>query len=48
MTFLSHTSCSSGFVQDFLDQCRHIDVVMGIGWDFIIDDRLELVGKTDR
>ena len=23
-------------------------VVMGIGWDFRIDDRLELVGKTDR
>ena len=30
MTFLSHTSCSSGLDQDFLDhyvdQCRHIDV----------------------
>ena len=34
MTFLSHTSCSLGFVPDFMDhyvdQCWHIDVHVGI------------------
>ena len=33
MTVPSHTSCSSGFAQDFLnhnvDQCLHIDVHVG-------------------
>ena len=33
MTLLSHTSCSLGFVQDFLDhyldQCWHINVHVG-------------------
>ena len=34
MTFLSHASCSLGFVPDFMDhyvdQCWHIDVHVGI------------------